>query len=39
LFGGAGLWAFSDEHFARADAAMRQFEQAHREVAEPSAVG
>ena len=39
LFGGAGLWAFSDEHFARADTAMHQFEQAHREVAEPSAVG
>jgi len=39
LFGGAGLWAFSDEHFASADTAMHQFEQAHREVAEPSAVG
>jgi uncharacterized protein len=39
LSGGAGLWAFGDEHFARADTAMERFRQGHRAVAEPAAVG
>jgi predicted TIM-barrel fold metal-dependent hydrolase len=38
LSGGAGLWAFSDDHFARADAAMERFQQSHR-TGEPVAVG
>src|SRR5688572_7429632 len=32
LFGGAGLWAFGDEHFARADEAMERFQLRHRAV-------
>jgi uncharacterized protein len=38
LIGGAGLWAFTHEHFTRADAAMARFEQAHATAPEPATV-